>query len=75
MTIVQVKDLDTNDLEELGENVTEAIRIDYEAAMERSLACHEQEPVGPRSRRPPAWTRNGLLGVTTSWPQQNGCTE
>ncbi len=69
MTTVQVKDLDTNDLEELGENVTEAIRIDHEAAMERSLACHEEEPADPSSGRPPSWTWNGLLDGTTSRPQ------
>jgi len=43
MTIVQVKDLDRNDLDLLGDNVQGAIRIDHDrAAMNRSLACREE---------------------------------
>jgi hypothetical protein len=54
MTIVPVEKLDLNDLDLLGDNVTEAIRIDHDAAaVHRSLACHEVEPVKqPRVRTP-----------------------
>ena len=38
MTIVQVKDLDRNDLNVLGDNVQRAIKIDHDRAVERSLA-------------------------------------
>lgn len=54
MTIVREKDLDADDLAELGDNVTEAIRIDHEAAIDRSLACHETEPAKHARRTPNA---------------------
>ena len=42
MTIVPVSQLDRHDLTILGDNVRRAIREDHEeAAIERTLACHE----------------------------------
>ena len=46
MTIIPVEVLDPNDLDLLGDNVAEAIRIDLDntGAMNRSLACLD---IGP----------------------------
>lgn len=58
MTIVHEKDLDANDFDELGENVTECIRIDHDAAMNRSLDRHDEAPPDkPRVQAARRWMR------------------
>ena len=61
MTIVQVKDLDRNDLDLLGDNVQRAIKIDHDrAAIDRSLACHEEaDQSRPRSVTQPSILARG----------------